>query len=839
MQRYLLTLKTYWLLFLLILAGFTVIISVTTRPAPAYTARTGLWLDQPIYFDTNSTKQVELLAGTAQNYAFTLTSLLSSHDFLEQVADKLEEAGYRFSPALRNRVLEQVYFGVKSKVIGQNLLILEYEADDPQFARAVLQAVTSNFTGVTQQFFLNRGQGMIEYLKSQVGQAQSEYEKTNRQAVEYLSTNPGRDPYQTNSFLSDEDLQRSLILQTRAQALSRYEQLRNNLEQLQIGFDNVSEGRGTLVNVRDQPVITGTVVFDNTARMALGAGVGLAGGSLLAVLLLLVLTWTDASISGPAAARQLLGLKFAVELPVSRVTKAQKLIFRRYPAQSFKGRNLRRTILVTGLGAGLLAAVVLLSYRQPPNAVVVPLIALLVVLIFRYPAVGLALELLLMLVCETFPSPDGFSTYTTIPLRNFNSFTTLPLSFNPLEIILAWTLMCAIFHSIKDHKRFFDSSVTTRLVILLASFMAFGYSWGVFLNQGDSKAATVEIRALLYLLIVYFLAVYFLQDRRFWPVLDWIIPSGLSLLSLTTILRFFILSGDTYAGLSQESLSGFNHDNSILFVMLVMWCLNKIVFSGSLGPRLAGMALLAPPIFGIMVSGRRAAFASLAICLMVFLLILFVRRRKIFFITAAILLVIVPPYLIVFKNASGPLGLAARAFNSSSAEVGSRDFNSNLYRLVEKINVRLTIREAPLTGKGFGQQFTRYNQLVDLEVFEFQYFTPHVQVLWLWLKLGVVGWVVFWLLVAGSLFRLGQIIKFKGQGQLFSISITVGCIITSIMVFAYLDLSLINIRLMTLMGLSIALLEIAHRNLPAPVPAKERPVITARQEPQLAAASPV
>ena len=133
----------------------------------------------------------------------------------------------------------------------------------------------------------------------------------------------------------------------------------------------------------------------------------------------------------------------------------------------------------------------------------------------------------------------------------------------------------------------------------------------------------------------------------------------------------------------------------------------------------------------------------------------------------------------------------------------------------------MTIREAPLTGKGFGQQFTRYNTLVDLDFFEFQYYTPHVQVLWLWLKVGLIGWVVFWLLVCGALFRLGQIVKYEQRKLYLNQATTAGMVITAIMVFAYLDISLVNTRLMTLLAISIGLLEIGYRNL---VRSKLRPV---------------
>jgi hypothetical protein len=298
-----------------------------------------------------------------------------------------------------------------------------------------------------------------------------------------------------------------------------------------------------------------------------------------------------------------------------------------------------------------------------------------------------------------------------------------------------------------------------------------------------------------------------------------------------------VLGQLTSSGLYQESLNGYNHDNAILLVILVMWCLTRLVSGANLAQRLTGLALIGFPIFGIMISGRRAAFASLAVCLIFFMVILFIRQRKAFLIIATLMLLIVPPYMVAFRNASGPLGLAARAFNSDSAPVGTRDYSSDLYRLIEKTNVRLTIRESPLTGKGFGQEFTRYIQLVNLDAFTYQYFTPHVQILWIWLKLGLFGWVTFWLLICSGLFRLGQIVKYERDIQRLNLAVTAGSIITAIMVFAYLDLSLIDTRLMTLLGISIGLLDIGYRFLRQPGPVKELPALPGTIERELVTAN--
>ena len=122
----------------------------------------------------------------------------------------------------------------------------------------------------------------------------------------------------------------------------------------------------------------------------------------------------------------------------------------------------------------------------------------------------------------------------------------------------------------------------------------------------------------------------------------------------------------------------------------------------------------------------------------------------------------------------------------------------------------LTIKTAPLTGIGFGQAFFRYIEFLDLDGFVFQYYTPHIQILWLWLKLGVLGWGTFFLLICLTIFKFGQVVKNISMNNQMTLVVLAGCIICTIIVYAYLDLAFINTRLMTLLGLSIGLISVAY-----------------------------
>ncbi|MEI6042754.1 MAG: O-antigen ligase family protein [Chloroflexota bacterium] len=482
-------------------------------------------------------------------------------------------------------------------------------------------------------------------------------------------------------------------------------------------------------------------------------------------------------------------------------------------SQYYRKRNTRR-ILFLGLVCLVLTGILAkLVTSNPLIAIVLLAIILIIALIIRWPSVGYSMAVLIVLPCELFTVPDGISTYSNLPVANLNSYTPLSISASALELILIVTILITVIKASIKGERFLDRSKTALAVGLFGGFLIFGYLWGVYVRRGDGKVAQTEIRSILFVILLYFLTIYFVRDSKMWRTLNWIYPLGLSLMAIIGILRFFTIDPAIAGPIYAESLNGFNHDTSILFVILVMWCLAKLVFGDNKGEKFIGWVLLAPAFFGIFVSGRRSAFAVLAGCIIIFLAMLFVRHRKAFIIIVIILGIIGPPYMVVFSKVSGPLGMPARAFSSTSAAPGSRDANSDLYRTVEKNNVIMTIKTAPLTGIGFGQPFIRFIEFIDLEGFTLQNYTPHVQVLWLWLKVGMFGWGIFWLILCSSLFKLGQVIKYGKPGLQMTLSITAGSTITSIMIYSYLDVGLLNTRLMTLLGISVGLLELAYRTI--------------------------
>jgi hypothetical protein len=171
-------------------------------------------------------------------------------------------------------------------------------------------------------------------------------------------------------------------------------------------------------------------------------------------------------------------------------------------------------------------------------------------------------------------------------------------------------------------------------------------------------------------------------------------------------------------------------------------------------------------------------------------------------------------YLPIFWNASGMLAQPARAIRSIS-DPDPRDAASNLSRDLEKVNIRATLRAYPLTGVGFGQPFLQVVAIPDISFFPFWNFEPHHNLFWIWFKTGLLGYVMFWMLIGTSLMRAAHLAKTLPDADLKVAALLVISGIVATLTFCYVDLGLtmgrVTILLGTLFGLVAVLDQIPSK----------------------------
>ena len=356
----------------------------------------------------------------------------------------------------------------------------------------------------------------------------------------------------------------------------------------------------------------------------------------------------------------------------------------------------------------------------------------------RLPRAALGATVFLVMISD-------LATVSWFPaLKNLSStesimFFSNSLTVSPFEITLMWALAVTAYRNIASMGRPFRSARLVRPMLVLMALAAAGFAIGLS-RGGDSRAAIYEVRPLIYLPLLYLLVVNVCRTMADYRRVFWAAIAGIFVQSLLSLNVYFRLSATTRDGL--ESLN--EHGSAIGMNLLLVTTILALVYQGvPTRVRVILVALSTPVLWAYIVNERRAAFVGLAAALILLAIILFWRQRRTFWKVVPISAIVFAAYTGAFWTSSAPVGFPAQAVKSVIApdSLGEADRSSNDYRKIESYNLYYTIRSSPITGLGFGQPFLRPVPLADISVFEFNAYLPHNSLLWIWIKMGFLGFV--------------------------------------------------------------------------------------------------
>jgi len=361
------------------------------------------------------------------------------------------------------------------------------------------------------------------------------------------------------------------------------------------------------------------------------------------------------------------------------------------------------------------------------------------------------------------------------------------LKFTPLELYLALTLLSWLAHVAGARGWFRLGRPLLKPVLVFFAFLGVGFVYGVILRGGDRTVGLWELRPLLCLVLMYVLASNLLTRTSHYVSLAWVAALAISIQNLFALHFYYALSRGQRATL--ETLT--EHTTSIFYTWMILLTVGLVVFRGcSRWARALLLFAVLPTAWVFVLSQRRAAAVALVAGFVVFAVVLYFRRRRAFWVIVPLTLLVGVGYTAAFWNATEGVGFGARAIKAVIAkdQVSERDAASDIYRNIENYNLVYTVRATPLTGVGFGKPFYQPVRLPDISFFVFWQYIPHNSVLWVWLKLGYLGFVALLFLVAAAL-RAGT----RASLQLPSgdaLAVTVGALVYIVMffVFAYVDI---------------------------------------------------
>src|SRR5262249_9342750 len=131
-----------------------------------------------------------------------------------------------------------------------------------------------------------------------------------------------------------------------------------------------------------------------------------------------------------------------------------------------------------------------------------------------------------------------------------------------------------------------------------------------------------------------------------------------------------------------------------------------------------------------------------------------------------------------------------------------RNVASNQYRIDEAFDLRATLQVNPLLGFGFGKQFLQPITLPNiLDLDPYYLYIPHNTLYWVWMRLGLIGFAVFWYLIGALTVRGILLLRQLRDPYLQATAIFCVALVVMEVIVAYADYQLFKYRTVVFLGL--------------------------------------
>ncbi len=381
----------------------------------------------------------------------------------------------------------------------------------------------------------------------------------------------------------------------------------------------------------------------------------------------------------------------------------------------------------------------------------------------------------------------------------------------PIGFLFLFILVVIICRRVLKHQTLLRGGALLVPFVLFLMCLAGGAYYG-WLTGGDMKIIVVELRPFIYLFESYLLAYNLVTSKQQIRLFFWMIILCAGFKALQGIyLYYYVLHGQ----LTTDSLM--SHEESFFFAaMLTLVFLLSIHYRYR--PQLIASLIVMPfVIITLVLNQRRADYIALVAGLGVAWALTFITKpqaRKSLAILALLSVLLGGGYIALFSNSTQSFAAPARAvvavFNPSLSD--QRDIASNLYRTVENFDLKYTVLHNNLLfGLGFGKPFLQPIPLTtvfqNISFSDIYYgYVPHNSIYWIWMRLGIVGFLVFWYLI-GSIIIQGSLIARKLQDQyLRLVAIFIVAVVYIEIVVSYADYQLFFYRNVIYIGLLAGIL---------------------------------
>lgn len=469
-------------------------------------------------------------------------------------------------------------------------------------------------------------------------------------------------------------------------------------------------------------------------------------------------------------------------------------------------------VLLGALASGLLVGELTITGNL--FAVAVLIWFLIPIVCWRVPVAGVVLITACALLIEEYPSIPGTKTITEqIPL--FKSLSVgvglTGVAVNPVELIIATVAATWVLKAAAEGKLALPRSHLAAGIGLLVLAVAAGEAHGLA-TGGNLTASLWELRPWAYLAAVYVLAAQLNNTRLLVRGLLWTAVIGSGLKALEGTIRYLT----SLRGLAHPAQQILAHEEAVFLglYMLLTGALWLFRIRGHL--RRVATALLPLVVLTNVANDRRTSYVILAAGVAILMAVSWARSPRQRWITGGVavaLLAVTALYLPIFWNRTGLTAAPAVAIRSA-VDPNRRDAASDLYRVLENMDLGTDIHASTPFGLGFGKVIPTPFALPDLTKIDASIvYEPHNTILYLWLRLGLLGAIVFWWMIGAAAIAACRLARAQDR-EIALIGTFALLAVSAYLIEGWYDQGLVSLRVAILMGAVLGTVEAARRLVP-------------------------
>jgi hypothetical protein len=410
---------------------------------------------------------------------------------------------------------------------------------------------------------------------------------------------------------------------------------------------------------------------------------------------------------------------------------------------------------------GALSALLMLVPDKPEIVIAIGIGLIGALSIVHWPVMATYMAVLVTILFDVLPSTYAHTFIADLGIFRNLSSVGLPdaVVVSLFEVVVALALAASLFQRFHQRRRLARGPLFWPL-IGFGSMVVFGELQGL-VSGGDFTISLWEIRPLLYMVLLYVLSVNTVSKPVHLRVVLWITVLAIAARCVEGVYRYFQIPADTRVSVQTV----LEHEDSLFLAITLGLLVGAMLWRRWLPKQLLPVLLVMMPLVGyvMIINHRRAVYVCAFLVVLTVLPLVWTglrsaKQRKLFIYAIVLSSVLGSLYTAAFWNRGSSIGKPAQAVRSIF-DPDDRDYASNMYREFENENLRFTIELSPLVGIGFGKPMQVVRWIVDLsESWAMQLYMPHNNMLWLWMRMGIIGFIMFWMTIgAGVLLITGSV----------------------------------------------------------------------------------